>query len=291
MTAGQKHPLQPAHLATIYTLVTCVISWSFLAFGRDIFAAHLWPAVVTLMWIPAAVSIALRLATRDGFADAGLRAGPARYWAIAYAGPFALATLTYAAAWIIGQVYISPYLREQSMFGPIPVRLTWFDPAHTTLVLLAQRLALVATLGISLGILPALGEEIGWRGYLLPKLIQARVRRPILVSGLIWGAWHVPFVLLMFQQQPYVTAALYVLLCVTVAVFIGWLRLASGSVFVAAMAHASYNTFYQDFYDHSFAGPYKWFWSGEVGLLCSVCFAVVALFLYRTNRITPFYAR
>jgi membrane protease YdiL (CAAX protease family) len=289
VTSPATRRLSPGTLATIYSLATCLLSWSYLALARGPLAAHPWIFVIIVMWIPATLSISMRLAFREGFTDIGPRVGAPRYWAIAYAGPFALATLTYALAWLIGQVHISPYLPQQSMFGPLPIRLTWWNASASTTGLLAQRLALVATLSISLGFLPALGEEIGWRGYLLPKLIQARVRFPILTGGLIWGIWHVPFVLLTFEHKPYATAAIYVLICVAFAPFIGWLRLASGSVLVAAMAHASYNAFYQDFFDHSFAGPHKWLWAGEVGLFCSLCSGLVALFLYRTNHITPFY--
>jgi hypothetical protein len=41
----------------------------------------------------------------------------------------------------------------------------------------------------------AAGEEIGWRGYMLTRLVDAGIPRPVLASGLIWGLWHVPVVL------------------------------------------------------------------------------------------------
>jgi membrane protease YdiL (CAAX protease family) len=238
------------------------------------------------MWIPGTVSIAFRMAFDEGFHDMGLRAGKVRYWMIAIFAPLGLASITYLLAWLFGQANISRYLKQQSMFGPMPFRLVWFDADASAFSLLAQRLAMVLTIGVVLGFLTGLGEEIGWRGYLLPRLIKAKVRFPILIGGIVWATWHMPFVLITFQHKPYVTAALYWILCVIVAVFIGWLRLASGSVFVAGMAHGAYNTFYQDFFDHSFSGDYKWFWAGEVGLLCSVTFGVVAFWLYRSGRIT-----
>ena len=273
--------------AIAYTVVTCLLSWSFLwALNAGLrVSAGLMPFV--LMWIPGAVAVAFRLGSGEGFANAGFCAGALRYWVWAYVVPLGLATATYAAAWVLQQVDLTPYLKQQSMLGPLPIRLSWFNAEATTAGLLTQRFLVVATVGLVIGFVGALGEEIGWRGYLLPKLVQAGVRFPILVVGLIWAAWHVPFVLLTFQHQRYVTAALYALACVVVGVFISWLRLASGSVWVAAMAHASYNSFYQDFYDRSFVGPHKWFWAGEVGLLCSVVFAAVAVVLYRTNRIAP----
>ena len=273
--------------AVAFATVTCLLSWSYLWALRSGLRVPDGLVPFLLMWIPGTVAIAFRLGSGEGFSSAGLRAGPMRYWAWAYVVPLGLATATYAAAWALQQVHIHPYLKQQSMLGPLPLPLNWFNAEATTAGLLAQRFLVVATVSIVIGYVGALGEEIGWRGYLLPKLVQASVRFPILAVGLIWAAWHVPFVLLNFQNKPYVSAALYALACVVVGVFISWLRLASGSVWVAAMAHASYNSFYQDFFDHSFAGPNKWFWAGEVGLLCSAAFACVALVLYCTNRITP----
>lgn len=284
MTA-ERHSSKLAAVA--FTSVTCLLSWSFLWAVRSGLRLPEGLVPFALMWIPGTVAVAFRLGLVEGFADAGFRAGASRYWAWAYAVPFGLATATYAAAWMLQQVDITPYLKQQSMLGPLPFRLNWFNAEATTVGLLTQRFLVVATVGIVIGFVGALGEEIGWRGYLLPKLVQAGVRYPILVVGLIWAAWHVPFVLLTFQHQRYATAALYALACVVVGVFISWLRLASGSVWVAAMAHASYNSFYQDFYDHSFVGPNKWLWAGEVGLLCSAAFGVIAAMLYRTNRIAP----
>ena len=41
----------------------------------------------------------------------------------------------------------------------------------------------------------ALGEELGWRGYLLPHLCQSMsIHRAILFSGAIWGLWHAPMI-------------------------------------------------------------------------------------------------
>lgn|GEM_PF-656765 len=273
--------------AIAFAVTTCLVSWSFLWALRSGLRVSAGLMPFLLMWIPGTVSIAFRLGSGEGFSSVGFRAGQMRYWVWAYAVPLGLATATYATAWLMQQVQLTPYLKEQSMLGPLPFRWSWFDAEASTGSLLAQRFLMVATVSIVIGYVGALGEEIGWRGYLLPKLVQAGVRFPILIVGLIWGVWHVPFVLLMFQHHPYGAAVLYTLACVVIGVFISWLRLASGSVWVAAMAHASYNSFYQDFFDHSFVGEKKWFWAGEVGLLCSVTFAAVAVLLYRTNRIAP----
>jgi hypothetical protein len=51
------------------------------------------------------------------------------------------------------------------------------------------------TIGVMVSLVVVSGEEIGWRGYMLTRLINAEVPRPVLVSGLIWALWHVPVVL------------------------------------------------------------------------------------------------
>ncbi len=48
---------------------------------------------------------------------------------------------------------------------------------------------------MGLGADVAAGEEIGWHGYMLTRLVDAGVAKPILTSGLIWGLWHVPLIL------------------------------------------------------------------------------------------------
>lgn len=44
-------------------------------------------------------------------------------------------------------------------------------------------------------LIPVMGEEVGWRGYMLTRLIEAKAPYPILLSGLIWAAWHIPIVI------------------------------------------------------------------------------------------------
>ncbi len=51
-------------------------------------------------------------------------------------------------------------------------------------------------LGAFVNLVPALGEELGWRGWLLPKLLPLGTVPALLVSGVVWRLWHAPLVLL-----------------------------------------------------------------------------------------------
>src|SRR5215204_3923135 len=96
------------------------------------------------------------------------------------------------------------------------------------------------------------GEEYGWRGYLLPRLLPLGEIKASLLVGVIWGVWHLPL-LLAGLNYPGVNIwlAIIVFTFVTVALSFTytWFFVASsGSVLVAAVYHASTNQFSDTFW-------------------------------------------
>ena len=133
----------------------------------------------------------------------------------------------------------------------------------------------------------ALGEEIGWRGFLVPALY--RVRGFVwtgVASGLIWGTWHVP--LIMFGGYSAGTPAWYAVTCFMISVTamsvtVAWLRLRSGSLWTAALYHGAHNLTIQGIFDGSTidTGWTKWI-TTEFGIGLTV--ATVAMSLYFWGR-------
>lgn len=104
----------------------------------------------------------------------------------------------------------------------------------------------LATLPVAafLNLIPALGEELGWRGWLLPKLMPLGTLPAILISGVIWGVWHAPLVLLGYNYPDapgWLGVTAMVGMCIVIGAIFGWLRLRSGTVWPAALAHATLN--------------------------------------------------
>jgi membrane protease YdiL (CAAX protease family) len=90
----------------------------------------------------------------------------------------------------------------------------------------------------------SLGEEIGWRGYLLPKLLSLGRTRALLLVGLIWAPWH----LVLFFLTPFfpmgnvlIFLPLFVGTIVAASFFFGYLRLYTGSVWPASIGHSVHN--------------------------------------------------
>ena len=87
-----------------------------------------------------------------------------------------------------------------------------------------------------------LGEELGWRGFLLPQLQRAMTpRRATLILGVAWAVWHYPALLL--DTDPGTTPLwLFTAFVLAVSVLFTWLFNAThGNVWLAVLLHAAVN--------------------------------------------------
>lgn len=87
------------------------------------------------------------------------------------------------------------------------------------------------------------GEEFGRRGYLQARLLSDRFPLAALVTGVIWGIWPYPLILLGGEPtaDPFLTFAVFPIATTTTAVFLGLVRLRTGSVWPGCVAHAASN--------------------------------------------------
>lgn len=154
------------------------------------------------------------------------------------------------------------------------------DPATLAAVQLAAAL-LIAPLINSIA---AFGEEWGWRGWLLPRLMPLGTWRALLVSGVIWGAWHAPLTLrgYNYPQLGAWAAPMFVVFCVAYGALLGWLRLRSGSIWPAVIGHGALNASGSIILlVGDAAHPPNLVVAGITGLVGSALLAVVAAALFR----------
>lgn len=98
-------------------------------------------------------------------------------------------------------------------------------------------------------VFPSLGEEIGWRGVMLPRLKERFGRRKgLLLGGLIWGAWHWPVMLLAGYEYglsywgfPVLGMLAFCLFTTALGIFLDLLYEKTGSIWYPALGHGAVN--------------------------------------------------
>jgi len=275
-------------IACFLVLVACISFpfWSLIIHAGRLDIAR-GRVVHMLMWSPALAALLTCRVFGVKIETLGWTWKPVRFELLAYGLPVIYGLLAYLPLWWLG---VAPFqyreFRQESstsLYLGIGASLVEF--------------ALLATFGVIQSLASALGEEIGWRGFLLPALVQ-RFGFPIAVlsSGLVWAAWHYP--ILLFADYNSGTPPLFALSCFTVMIvatgaIAAWLRLRSGSLWPAAVFHASHNLFIQSVFDRLTGTTVRArYWSGEFGLALAIAAVIVAIFILQrglkvTSAIAP----
>ena len=188
------------------------------------------PYALGLMFSPAFAALLTQFIYNRNLRGFGWKWGKTRYQILAYAVPTIYVLISYSLILLLGLGRLNTEIASE--FTIVDILLS-------------------ATLGVFVNCVIVLGEEIGWRGFLLPKLakIMSFTKASIIV-GVIWILCHVP-IIIFADHYTSSTPVWYGLICFSVAamgvnIAINWLRLKSGSVWTAVIFHAVHNQFVQD---------------------------------------------
>ena len=220
--------------------------------------------ILALMWSVAVASVVCRLVLREGFRDVSFRLGGVRtvgFVAAAVAFPVAIGLVAYGVGWATG---LADYVAPPGGF--------------------LAGLLLAATVSTVLSCVSAAGEEIGWRGYMLTRLIEGGIPCPVLVSGVIWGLWHVPLIVTGLyvaggQQSMVVTLSVFMVGATAFAFVLARFRLQTGSIWPVIVLHGAWNSVIQSAFDPAVAGLWAPLWLGESGILVAVTLVVAAVLI------------
>jgi len=154
---------------------------------------------------------------RAGWAELALHHAGFRYWPLALLGPSAVLVASYGAATLLGV-------------------LSWrFEPDAA--INLAINIVIISFF--------AFFEEIGWRGYMLPKLATGYPRTAPALVGFLHGVWHLPLMLLTTAYNPagnrLIVVPLFLAVLTVAGILYGYLRNASGSLWPVVIAHGTFN--------------------------------------------------
>lgn len=241
------------------------------------------------MFSPAVAALLVRLARREPLGGLGLRPlGPFRWYAVAY--------VVVPAIIVVGAA-LSLVVRYQQWGPHYPAGFPAKAPLSPT-ALIALSVVQAFTLGAVVNVFFALGEELGWRGHLLPRLAPLGDPQAAVAVGVIWGLWHAPIIAFfglgatvgMAGSGPtgWAVAPYFCLVTVPLGVIYAWLRVRSGSVWPCVLAHAMANAGLQVQVQLALSSPGTMFIGGPVGLLGLVPAWALAIWLIASGRLeTP----
>jgi hypothetical protein len=271
-TAASRSALVAWHEVVGFTAMAYVIAWTMWA--------PLWPAAVHSvligrtpsvydggplaplgMFAPALAALLIRvLVSREGVRGS---LGPLRRWrwsVLAVLVPIAIVAATIAVATTTG-------LAVFHLGGTQP---TW------------EVLTLLLLVATPVSTLLAFGEEYGWRGYLLPRLLPLGEVRASIVVALTWAPWHLPVLLVGLNfpgKHPLaVLAAMTAGVLALSLLFTRFFVAAGGAVVTVALLHGSLNAFSDRLADpaHLAGDPFVVSVGGVVGILVTLAGVAVA---------------
>jgi len=236
-----------------------------------------------LMWCPGVSGLLTRFIFQGNLRDHGFGWGKTKYQVASYCIPLAYACVVYLPVWFAG----------------------YFDPQNKALTALAQKLpalhtggalvlffAVTATLGVLGSCISAVGEELGWRGFLVPQLAKLTTYPKVaLISGVIWASWHLPIIFFGDYRGAgplWYSVTCFVVMVVGISFLFAWMRLKSGSVWTGMLLHASHNCFIQGFFDpQTRHARLTDLWTTEFGAGLALVGIALAIIFYRKRTDLP----
>ncbi len=224
---------------TWFVILSVVFSWPLFLLPLVI------PGIMVVAWMLAmfgpglAAIVVSRFVARESLASLNLkRLGPKRFYAWAWLLPPALAVVALGFTLLFG---VGTFDTTFAVIGEaLPDEAT---PVPVALIVLVQIVSAITFAPLINVVLGAMGEELGWRGFLLPRLEELGKWRAILVSSVIWGLWHAPVILQghNYPGRPLLGVFLMVGWCVLLGVIFSWLYFETRSPWAPALAHGSIN--------------------------------------------------
>lgn len=283
----------------IFLIITFVLTYGIEIFliaplygSADVTEAVLAQSMLTsVMFMPALGVVLTRILTKEGFRSGNLYFSinlkrNLKYYGIVWP-LFAVLIIAGAALYFL----VFPRQYDGDMGYAALIFNSQLETPLTTQEVKQNMLAQILTAAVFapfMNIINCFGEEWGWRGYLLPKLLKRLKTVPaVLLDGVIWGIWHAPIVCLGhnygtgYPGFPVTGILAMCVFCVVLGIILSYVTIKTNSCIPAVLGHGMINGFASvGVYFTSLENPYNVFLGpAPTGLIGGAGFIVLAAFL------------
>lgn len=262
----------------IYLILLIVLTGLVSVLNRYVEAGNLFSAFI--MWTPGITALLASILTKRSIKLVGWKFS-FKWSVIAWLFPIVYGLIAYGSVWLFGLGDVpNPTFLERARFT------LGMSSASDSLIIISA-FFYITIVNLIPASLMALGEEIGWRGYLVPELTNwVGLKKAGWMSGLIWAVWHLPGIL-SGEYSQHGTPVWFQIICFSVMVvstgmILAWIRMQSGSIWPAVIFHATHNGVIQMFFDRITLDTGKTaYYTGEFGFALVPVLVLIAVYVYR----------
>lgn len=211
----------------------------------------------------------------------GLRLAKIKYWFIHPLMMLLALIIIYLVSYMLNPNQFLNSTEQQDRMKEIFI----FLPDVPLFINLLIPIILNLSIGILFSMIAYLGEELGWRAFMYPKLTNIGVTKGLILGGFILGLWHLPLILMghNYPNHPILGNIMMILMCIPFGIILFYSYIKSGNIFVPAIMHGILNQFSSTVTTFSIKeSQFNPLLYGSTGLVGIVIFSLVALFLIKT---------
>jgi hypothetical protein len=199
--------------------------------------------VAAVMWVPAlGAFLTVKFISKEPMSVLRLRLGKLKPYILLWIEIPLLVALIYFLSWKLGFVKLDfemkdfmNLLHSYGMKTELP-----FPPIYMALILFFVSIFISPWMNSFFG----LGEEIGWRGFLLPRLMSFGKTKAYIILGIIWGFWHLPLITVgfIYTDSPVLGIAIMCMFTTSIGFIMNDVVLKNESTILAGWAHGLINS-------------------------------------------------
>ena len=227
-----------------------------------------------LVYSPFFAAILTRLISEGNIKALGWKFGKGKYLFISLLIPIIAGIIVYGFAWI-SQIGVFNENSNIGLGSDLPKSLDFL---------------IFCILGLFARTIGAFGEEVGWRGFLTPRLYKlTNFTTTSIIIGVIWFIWHIPLLMMTnyggdISMLKFTFGAISL---ISISFMLTWMRIKSGSLWIGVFYHASHNFFIQNVFDQVLIEKGdKNFFLTEMGIgLCITSIVIGVIFWKLRNKL------